>query len=138
MMSFFAISLTYIYGTILTAAGKISIFNKIVLIGVLINLVLNLILIPKKGAYGAAIATVFTQYFVLLGQYIVSLYYFKIGFDYSILLRRLLFFCTLGLASYIVKTNLDMNWLYLILISGIISVLIALLTGLIKLSDIKK
>ena len=138
MLSFFAISLTYIYGTMITAAGKIKVLNKIVLVGVIINLILNLILIPQKGAYGAAIATVFTQYFVLLGQYIYGIKEFKIGFSFEIFLRRFIFIVLAGTVVYFTKNSLEYNWLIRILVSGLSIVTIAYVIGLIKISDLKK
>ncbi len=138
MLSFFAISLTYIYGTLLTAAGKISTFNKIVLIGVIINLVLNMALIPNKGAYGAAIATVFTQYFVLIMQYVFSLKYFHLGFDLPLLIRRVAYTFSLSIILYLFKDGIHLNVWVMIFISGIISLLIAIFFGIIKFSDLKK
>jgi O-antigen/teichoic acid export membrane protein len=61
MVSFICISLTYIYGSLLTAGGKIALLNKISLAGFAINLILNLLLIPKYLALGSAIATVAAQ-----------------------------------------------------------------------------
>jgi len=138
MLSFFAISLTYIYGTLLTATGKIAIFNKIVFFGVMINLVLNLILIPPKGALGAAIATVFTQYFVLGGQYFYSLKYIDIGFDFSLFLRRFGYFLVTVFVLYLIKEKLHYNPWLLMILSGIISLIIAILLKVIKFSDLKK
>lgn len=138
MLSFFAISLTYIYGTLLTAAGRMKLFNKIVFVGVIINLILNLILIPQKGAFGAAIATVFTQYFVLLGQYISSLKYFNIGFDLELFFKRLIFIVLLFSFSFLIKNTVDFNWFYLLILSGAVSIVLAITTGLIKFSDLKQ
>jgi len=138
MISFFAISLTYIYGTLLTAAGKIGIFNKIVFAGVIVNLILNLILIPQRGAIGAAIATVFTQYLVLSGQYIAGLKHFNTGFDFKLFLRRTGFFLIVFITLYFFKFNLTIDWIISIAISGIFSIIVAIITGLIKFSDLKK
>ena len=138
MISFFAISLTYIYGTLLTAAGKISIFNKIVLTGVLVNLFLNLLLIPVYGAIGAAVATVFTQYLVLSGQYIAGLKYFDTGFNLKLFSVRTGFFLITATVVYIIKFQLTMDWIISIIISGIFSIFIAIIIGLIKFSDLKK
>ncbi len=138
MISFFAISLTYIYGTLLTAAGKIAVFNKIVLAGVIVNLGLNLILIPRQGAIGAAIATVFTQYLVLSGQYVAGLKYFDTGFDLNLFLRRAGFFLAIAFIIYLIKFHLTTDWILSIVISGIFSIIMAIITGLIKFSDLKK
>lgn len=49
-------SLVQVYGTVLTARGHISIFCYITLIAVLLNVILNLWLIPIWGAKGSCIA----------------------------------------------------------------------------------
>jgi O-antigen/teichoic acid export membrane protein len=62
--AFVPVSLTYIFGTLLTAHEKLQAMNRIFLIGILLNLALNLFLIPRYQAFGAAIAAVLTQSFV--------------------------------------------------------------------------
>lgn len=52
---------TVIYGTYLTAVGDMRLLNQIGLVGLIVNLLLNIGLIPQYGALGAAIATAFTQ-----------------------------------------------------------------------------
>lgn len=61
MFAIIPIGSIYIVGSFLVAAGKIKLLNKIVFVGVLCNLLLNAILIPKFGAQGAAIACICTQ-----------------------------------------------------------------------------
>ncbi len=59
--------LTYVINNqYLIPIRKEKVFIWATLIGVLVNLVLNLYLIPKYNAFGAAIATFFTQLFVLI------------------------------------------------------------------------
>lgn len=55
------ISLVYIYGSLLTALGKIKMINYIVGLGVILNIGANLILIPKYKALGAAMSFCITQ-----------------------------------------------------------------------------
>ncbi len=61
MPSYLGISAIYIYGTYLTAAQEVRKMNKVFLIGVLINFLLNLFLIKMMKAQGAALATLLTQ-----------------------------------------------------------------------------
>ncbi len=138
MVSFFAISLTYIYGTILSSGGKMLVFNTIVGIGVVINLILNFILIPTKGALGAGIATIFTQYFVLIGQYIYSHKYYKLGLKFNVFIKRLFFVLILIISLYLIRQNFDLNWIYKVAISGILSVVLAFMFGLLHLFDKNK
>jgi len=56
-------SLVHIYGTALTATGRVMEFSIIVLISVLINSTLNLLLIPGYGAKGSCLAALSSQLF---------------------------------------------------------------------------
>ncbi len=61
-------SFNYVYGVLLTAGGKMKVLNVLALVALTANLVLNSILIPTKGALGAALASVITQGICALGQ----------------------------------------------------------------------
>jgi O-antigen/teichoic acid export membrane protein len=85
MIAFVAMSLVYVYGTLLTAANKIKRLNIIAAICLGINVVLNYFLIKhfegvNRPAEGAAIATFFTQWiFVILCiRECYSLFYLKV------------------------------------------------------------
>ncbi|MCB9246821.1 MAG: oligosaccharide flippase family protein [Flavobacteriales bacterium] len=67
MVCFLPIALVYVYGTLLTAAKTLRFLNILALFCVLMNLGLNLILIPRKGILGAAWATLVTQSIFALG-----------------------------------------------------------------------
>jgi O-antigen/teichoic acid export membrane protein len=56
-------ALVQVYGTILTATGHIAIFCRINLAAVVINVALNLLLIPGWGAQGCCIAALVSQAF---------------------------------------------------------------------------
>ncbi len=68
--TFIVMCASVIYGTFLTARGEMRRLNQIGIIGLAINIILNLILIPKQGAVGAAIATIATQSVVTVFQWI--------------------------------------------------------------------
>ena len=61
MLAFPAFSLSNVYSTLLTANGDLKLMNKIAILGVAINLVLNFVLIPKYQSLGAAFAACITQ-----------------------------------------------------------------------------
>ena len=65
--------ITYIYGTLLTAQGRMRQLNATAVSGLLINVLLNLLLIPQYGAAGAALATVVTQSGTALVQLALAL-----------------------------------------------------------------
>jgi len=91
MFCFTAISTTYIFGTLLTANGNLKLLNIMAISGILINVLLNLILIPKFKAYGSAWASVITQFFTAIVQVWMakSIFQFKINWK---LLRSLIYF----------------------------------------------
>lgn len=91
MFAFLGMAGTIIFGTLLTASGNLRILNITSAIAVVINITLNLILIPKYQTYGAAIAAVFTQGFVGLSQFIFASRKFNFGFDLKLIFKLLVF-----------------------------------------------
>lgn len=87
MLSFIPLSLNYVFGTLLTAAGAMKRINLIALGGLAMNLMLNFLLIPTQGAEGAAIATLVTQIFIFMGQFASSYQQFRWQFDTPFVLR---------------------------------------------------
>lgn len=137
MLSFVAIALTYVYGTLLTANGSLRILNLTALLGLLINFSLNLGLIPIYGAYGAALATLFTQLVVIFTQIIVSKRIFQMDYSINFIIKTaILVFSGLGLA-YFIKEDISNLFLFTTFIFSFFG-LGALLTGLIKISDLRK
>lgn len=57
----------YVFGTLLTAAGRIGTMNRVYAVTVAVNILLNFILIPQYKAAGAAVATFATQLFAAVG-----------------------------------------------------------------------
>jgi len=64
--------LVHIYGSVLTAMGRFRSFITLLTVSVIINLVLNLVLIPGYGALGCCLAALASQYFCGLSTYIVA------------------------------------------------------------------
>jgi O-antigen/teichoic acid export membrane protein len=73
MLSFVATSSVYIYGTLLTANGSIWQLNGIALLGMVLNISLNVWLIPQQGALGAAYVALVTQFVVALLHLVVAI-----------------------------------------------------------------
>lgn len=65
--------ITYVFGTLLTAQAKMRQLNITAISGLLINVLLNMLLIPHFGAGGAALATVITQSGTALVQLALAL-----------------------------------------------------------------
>ncbi|MBN1988794.1 MAG: polysaccharide biosynthesis C-terminal domain-containing protein [Bacteroidales bacterium] len=91
MLTLIFSSVNYVYGTLLTANGNIGLLNKISAIGVVINLGLNLLLIPRLNALGAAISAAITQSVVALLQVAASVNAFNLTAGKRTILRIALF-----------------------------------------------
>ncbi len=91
MISFVFISTTYIFGTLLTANGSLRQLNQMAAFGMLINIALNLLLIPKIFALGSAWASIVTQSFTALFQVLIAVRIFKLTINYRLLLKLAIF-----------------------------------------------
>ncbi len=87
MISFFIFSTTFLFSTLLTAAGNMRALNITSAIGLGLNIVLNFILIPDMGAYGAAIASVVTQSMAGLAQVFIVQRSFRFPVNSGLLIR---------------------------------------------------
>lgn len=72
MLSFVAVSGTYVFGTLLLANGNMKPLNRLFALGIVLNAALNLLLIPVYKAWGAALATLLTQLVIWFSEMIIS------------------------------------------------------------------
>lgn len=104
---FIAISTSYVFGTLLTANGSLKILNISAAIGMAISILLNIILIPRIQAIGAAYASLVSQYITAIIQVIAALAIFRIKPDWIFLLRLLIYtLLVFSLCILIGKLNL--------------------------------
>lgn len=135
MTCFTAISITYIFGTLLTANGNLKYLNFMAITGILINLILNFILIPKYYAYGSAVASVVTQFLTCLIQVFISYKIFKFQINKRLLLS--IFFFIIGIIfANIVTINLTQKWVFNFIIMLTFSSLLAIASGIISYKSI--
>lgn len=87
MWCFVGVCITYIFGTLLTASGQLRALNWLAAGGMVLNIVLNVILIPRHQALGAAWASLITQGSMALAQMIVSAKRFQLRLPLLDLLR---------------------------------------------------
>lgn len=109
MLNFLPICMFYIFGTALTAQHKLKQLNLFALIGVLVNIGLNIWLIPEYGIFGAAIATVITQALVSGIQILNIIQLNNIAIKTNKLVRIALL-CILFTASFYLKNILPYYW----------------------------
>lgn len=135
MFCFIAISATYIYGTLLTANGSLKELNRIALLGLLVNLVLNFILIPGMKAFGAALATLVTQIIVVVLQIVVVKYKFRFGY-HSLYIFKLVVVVSLTVSTGYFLQSIDFHWLLKSLAILSVSGISVLVFGLVHISEI--
>lgn len=137
MLSFIAIALSYVYGTLLTANGNLKELNLISAMGLILNLVLNMWLIPIYQAKGAAIATLFTQALVIVCQLIFVGRIFELKVRLAFLMKNIFVVIAIVLGGLMLN-NFVVNPLlvvaYILLTTG----LLPLVSGLIKPSEVLK
>lgn len=135
MLAGFGLSLNYIYGTLLTANGSIGRLNAIALIGFTLNILVNLILIPRWQGSGAAMATLVTQYLVLILQVIYSYKLFDLTLSY-LTGGKLIFLCFICiLVFYLLTVIWPVKLIVCLLIAGFTSILMAIAIRLVSYKD---
>ncbi len=136
MTGFVGIATTYIFGTLLTANGSIKQLNIMAFTAMVLNVVLNLFLIPRYQAFGSAYASLITQLFTAGVQVILVLVIFKLKPRINFALQLLMFIGIVAVLGTISKNFT--NWFYGYLFMVIVSVLFAFLLKLFNLRDLYK
>ncbi|MCE3227478.1 MAG: hypothetical protein K0S32_2029 [Bacteroidetes bacterium] len=131
MNCFTAISLTYIFGTLLTASGNLKKQNYVALGGIVVNVVLNFILIPKYFALGSAISSLVTQLLTGILQVWICYKVFNFKVNKRLLIAIFTFIAGLVLINYF-TFNLTAQWMVNFIIMLIFSGLLAFITGMVN------
>ncbi len=132
ILCFIGISTSYIFGTLLTANGNLKELNIMATGGVIVNIVLNLILIPKYYAFGAAIASLITQSFTAIIQIVIA----KRIFEFNINIKRitlLIFFVAGVFVIAKLSLRIDLFWIYKFVGIIVLSLILAFVFRLINL-----
>ena len=134
MFGFFCVSLSYIYGTLVTATENLKWFNISFGIGILINWSLNFCLIPEYQALGAAYATLVTQVFIIASQLILAHRLTKIQINTNLILRTVVSIAISILIFYgFQEFDEHISWYLILAFSIIFSLIISFLVGLLRL-----
>ena len=73
IFSLVPIGLTYIFGTLLTADGRLRQLNLLAAVSLALNIGMNMVLIPRLGAVGSAWASLAAQSFMATAQLVLSI-----------------------------------------------------------------
>ena len=110
MFSFVAISSNYIFGTLLTANNNMRILNFVALSGVIINLGLNFLLIPKFQSVGSAYAGMAAQMVTAILQLVIAVRIFKFRINYSLIIRFILLILFMLTIIYALNNFVIADW----------------------------
>jgi O-antigen/teichoic acid export membrane protein len=136
MASFVFVSVSYLYGTLLTANHNLRHLNLMAALTVIINISLNLLLIPRFQALGAAIASLVSQAFYALCQMILSIRLLKIPANTNIMLRLAAFLAINLLTGYL--SLLVPGWIPGFLLLVLSCAASSILLGLFRLSALRE
>ncbi|MBL7826340.1 MAG: polysaccharide biosynthesis protein [Saprospiraceae bacterium] len=136
--AFVPVSVTYIFSTLLTARERMMRMNRYFLIGIAIDLGLNLFLIPPYGALGAAIAALTTQVFISISM--VRLAFKEFGFSATTksMVRLGGFAAFVVVSGYLVGKMMVLHWggrFGFMLVAGVFGYVAF---GLINLKELKR
>lgn len=125
---------------IINAAEENTVLAKILLLGAAINVVLNLVLIPRLELMGAVIATIVAQ----SGIAVSIIYYGKKKIDFRIpagtILRTVLISAVMG--GTLLAIPISLNWYIKLVVYPVLGIILfaggATLLGLVSINDIKQ
>ena len=131
------ISTSYIFGTLLTANGSLKELNILAGVTVIINIVLNISLIPSFKALGPALSSLVSQGFFASGLMLLTVNLFRFTINYNLILKIIVFTFIMYLTGRIIHSQIPVNPTGLIL-SFILSILYACILRIIVPNDILK
>ena len=135
MGSFFCLSTTYVFGTLLTANGSLKQLNLVAATGVVINILLNLIVIPRFQSVGAAFTSLCVQFLTAFAQYLLCKKIFKLKLGTGYWMHLLLFLGSVALCSWLVKMP-QWNWMISFAVGFAINLGLIFVTRLLSIKEI--
>jgi O-antigen/teichoic acid export membrane protein len=135
MFGFLGSTTMYIFSTLLTANGNLKQLNIIAAGGIIVNFCINLILVPRLQAAGAAYASLITQLFTAGSYMFMAQYFFRFKIDYRFIIT-LLFFIFLVIGFNFISKELSFHWLICFLIMLVASMIAAFGLRLINILEI--
>jgi O-antigen/teichoic acid export membrane protein len=135
MLTIIPVSLNYIFGTLLTANGSLKQLNRIAGLTLILNVILNLALIPMHGAVGAAISAFASQLFACLMQIFLcsKIFTFQITLGQS---KQYFVFIGVTILMVFIFSQIQVGFITGFIVSGTLSITIALLLKMINLREI--
>lgn len=134
MIGFIGICTTYIFGTLLTSNGNLKYLNIMATGGMVLNIVLNFILIPKYQAMGAAISSMITQLATSLSQLLIAKKIFNFKTNYKFIISISLFLIICSSITYVLSIQ-DYPWYYTSMTAILLCTICAFALKIFRLKD---
>ena len=132
---FIPVSTTYIFGTLLTANGSMKKLNIVAACGMVMNIVLNIILVPKYQQNGSAVSSLVSQVVTAILQVLIAIRIFNISFNAKYVTKIISFVLCITLMSYLVY-NVELMWGYRIVITLTVIIILAFVFKVFSIKDI--
>jgi len=133
MIGFWAMCMSNIHGCLFLAKGTLNKINILFTVGILLNLTLNFYWIPRNLAFGAVKATVFTQFFVFLGQFLLAHLVFKFRFRlFKILQFSMILILIFGII-WCFDVCISLHWIIEVLLISFLALGLSFLCGFLRL-----
>jgi len=126
----------YIFGTLLTANGNLYLLSFVSSIAVAVNFFLNLFLIPRLKAIGAAETAVITQLLIALMNLLAAVKIFKWKPDF-VLIIKLIVFAIVTAVLFELSLRISFPWIAMASAATILSILFAFTIRLISFSNLQ-
>ena len=133
MLSFIAVSTTYIFGTLLTANGNMKQLNIMAAFGMVLNVTLNYLLITRLEAFGSAISSMITQFLTAGIQVLIAQRIFKFRVNYRLINTFVMFALGVVAINYGTHEMLHYHWMVNFAIMVVACGLWAFITGIISI-----
>ncbi|MES2627547.1 MAG: oligosaccharide flippase family protein [Bacteroidota bacterium] len=133
ILSLIPISITYIFGTLLTANGNLKWLNRMALVGVALNITMNFFLIPKLMAFGTAISSLITQAVTAAVQVFLAVKLVKFQIGRTLILKTIFFSAGVFIiAKALIWAPVDLFIWYRFILAGVMGLVLALVLGLLN------
>jgi len=135
ILSFIPMAMMYVFGTLLTANANLKALIQYAAIALVLNLVINMTLLPILKAQGAAIATLTTQLFIGLSNAWAAKKLLNLQFSPYFLKRFFVNLLFIILCSYVMSQFVD-SWLIGLITIGLLCVLMVFISKLLSFKAI--
>lgn len=132
VIGFIPISATYIFGTLLTANGSLKALNLMALTGMVVNIGLNLILIPHFMAVGSAYASLATQFITAIIQVAIAQSIFRFTINWKYIFTLVFFVAGVILINWF-SSNIVWDWRIGFIATGVASLIWAFILRLLSI-----